>query len=581
MAGKNTKSKNQLTKINEVKMDKISVFYKRPILKNIVKILTMEHSGFRTFKAVKNINNLFNNIDMTKYRSNAELESYIWCIKFISKKWLDGYVTPDLIAELAKRDPEYDNIKEDIIIKCMNDPNIITAPEAKGIFDLVGEALQYGYIASLKDEYINLLDDIDMSNPGAFRELVTRLFTVSKSLMDIQYNTNLVANKIQFNTSDIESVKDAMTQTMNALSSTGNMLKMGIRRWNTLLSPALMNGRLYVYAGAVGSGKSVILQKTALDIREYNPGYVTKTPGMKPCVLYISMENTFTECIERMWNMNFDEPMTNYSEEEAISMLCDKLGVTRVLKEDVKVTDLDTGDSLEAQLIKEPTEKDKNIEIVMQYYSYREISTDDLFTIINDLKEDGLEVCALVFDYIKRIRPSVAQADNEKIELNRIMNELKALAVIMDIPVITAHQLNRSAVSIMDTATRQGKGDVAKLVGREHIGTAWEVAEVADFLAIVNIDYKPGTDEKFLEMNVVKRRRIDAAEAEFAKFTYLAHPFAKNNGLRLVDDMRLDKVLSLKSLTSDIDPISREKTNATKRLQTMEQSEFIDLDEDY
>mgnify|MGYP006990127452 CR=1 FL=1 len=35
----------------------------------------------------------------------------------------------------------------------MGDPNIISAPEAKAIFDLVGEALQYGYVASLKDEY--------------------------------------------------------------------------------------------------------------------------------------------------------------------------------------------------------------------------------------------------------------------------------------------------------------------------------------------------------------------------------------------------------------------------------------------
>ena len=104
---------------------------------------------------------------------------------------------------------------------------------------------------------------------------------------------------------------------------------------------------------------------------------------------------------------------------------------------------------------------------------------------------------------------------------------------------------------------------------------------MADWLAIVTIEYKPGTDDKYLELNVVKRRRIDASESEFAKFTYLAHPFAKNNGLRLIDDMKLDKVLSLKSLASDIDLINKEKTNATKRLQTMNQSEFIDLDEDY
>lgn len=578
MGIKNSKSKsNGITKTQDVKMDKIKIFFKRSILKDVMRILTMEHSGFRTFKAVKNINKLFSNIDLTKYSNSEELKSYIWCISFISKQWLEGITNIDLIAEGAKRQPDYDNIKENIIVSSINDKTILTAPEAKGIFDLVSECLQYGYVASLKDEYIELLEDIDMDNPGAFKEIVNRLFLVSKSLLDIQHNTNLVSNKITFNTSDIESVREALIQTRNSLQVANNMLKIGIRRLNTLLSPAYMNGRLYIYAGAVGSGKSIILQKTAIDIRKYNPNFKPKTPGMKPCVLYITMENFFTEVIERLWNMEFDESITNYSEEEAMNMICDVLGITQVIKEDVKVKDVDTGDSLEAQLIKEPKDK-SNIEIVMKYFSYREISTDDLFTIIQDLREENLEVCALVLDYVKRIAPSVPTPDNEKLELNHIGNELKALAVIQDIPVITAHQLNRAAVSVMDGATRQGKTDVLKLVGKEHIGTAWELAEIADWLGLCNITYKPGTNQRYFEVNVAKRRRIDQSEAEFAKYTYLAHPFSPTNGLRLLDDINLDKVLSLQSLSTDIDVIGKEKTNAVPRLKTIESVEF---EEDY
>ena len=77
------KKKNEITKTNDVKLDKISVFFRRPVLKNILKILTMEHAGFRTFKSVKNINKLFNNIDLEKYKGKPELESYIWCIKYV------------------------------------------------------------------------------------------------------------------------------------------------------------------------------------------------------------------------------------------------------------------------------------------------------------------------------------------------------------------------------------------------------------------------------------------------------------------------------------------------------------------
>ena len=80
-------------------------------------------------------------------------------------------------------------------------------------------------------------------------------------------------------------------------------------------------------------------------------------------------------------------------------------------------------------------------------------------------------------------------------------------------------------------------------------------------------------------INVVKRRRIDSAESEFAKYTYLAHPFAKNNGLRLLDDIHLNKILSLQSLDTDIDPVGKEKANAVPRLQTAIVSEFVDLDD--
>lgn len=577
MVKNNKKKKYEFAKTSDIKMDKIGVFFKRSVLKQIMMILTMEHSGFRTFKSVKNINKLFNNIDLKKYQNNEELLSYIWCIKYISKQWLDGVVNIDLIIEMAKNQPDFDNIKENIITSCVNDPNIISAPEAKAIFNLISESLQYGYITSMKENYIELLDDIDLDKPGAFKELVNRLFMVSKSLLDIQHNTNLVANKITFNTSDMDSVRESLKQTITSLQAGNNLLKVGIRRLNTLLSPAYMNGRLYVYAGAVGSGKSVILQKTAIDIRKYNPNFKPKTPGMKPCVLYITMENFFTEVIERLWNMEFDESITNYTEEEAMNMICDVLGITKVLKEDVNVKDANTGESLQAQLIEEPKDK-SNIEIVMKYFSYREISTDDLFTIIQDLRDENMEVCALVLDYIKRIEPSVPTPDNEKLELNHVCNELKALAVIQDIPVITAHQLNRAAVAVMDGAARQGKGDVLKLVGREHIGTAWEIAEIADWLGLCNITFKPGTNERYMEINVQKRRRIDADAGEFAKYTYLAHPFSKTNGLRLIDDINLDKVLSLKSLTTDIIGVDKEKANAVPRLKSMPQSDFIDFD---
>lgn len=565
------KKKENLPKVNDIKLDKISVVFRKSILKSVLKILTMEHGGFRTFKSVKNINRLFTSLNMDKYKTNPELEAYVWCINFMSKQWLDGIVSPDIAFELMKKHPDYSNIIGDIVLGAMNDHDIVTPPEAKAIFDIISEYLKLGFVDTLKEQYINLLEDIDMTEPGAHKELLERIVNISQSVMDIKYNTNMVANKVEFSTADIDSIKEAMKSTMDSLTSGTGILKTGIRRLNTLLSPGYMDGRLYTYAGLPGSYKSGILLKSTLDIRKYNPGYRPKTPGMKPCVLYVTMENTFTETIERIWTMTFDEPMTNYDISEAVEMICKELGIHEagVEHKEEQTREL----SLEEQLEGNDKNDEPNIEIVIQYYPYRSINTDDLYTIINDLRDENMEVVAFVFDYIKRIEPAKPIQDNERLELDRICNELKALAVIQNIPVITAHQLNRTGATAVDAAARAGRHDVIKEAGRDTIGGAWSVVEVSDVVLYVGTEYKG--DSKYLTINVLKRRRIDSSEAEFAKFTYLAHPFAKN-GFRLIDDLNLGKVLSLQSLTTDIDLNTTQSNKA--QLQKMP---VIDFDENY
>ena len=140
---------------------------------------------------------------------------------------------------------------------------------------------------------------------------------------------------------------------------------------------------------------------------------------------------------------------------------------------------------------------------------------------------------------------------------------MKALAVINDIPVITAHQVNRSGVAAMDQGVRLGKVDITKLSGREHVGDAYEIVETADWMAIINTEIQPGTNHRFLCINAVKRRRIDQAESEFKEYTYIAHPF-RQNSLQVIPDMRTGKVMSVGSLQTGLDVETKTK-NAVQR----------------
>ena len=99
------------------------------------------------------------------------------------------------------------------------------------------------------------------------------------------------------------------------------------------------------------------------------------------------------------------------------------------------------------------------------------------------------------------------------------------------------------------------------------------ITETADTLIFINREKKPMTDDWYMAFNAKKRRRLDDSTA--SAYDYFAHPFAKHNGLRLLDDINSTHILSVQSLVTDLDPFSSsDHTNAVPRLQVMPREEF-------
>lgn len=220
------------------------------------------------------------------------------------------------------------------------------------------------------------------------------------------------------------------------------------------------------------------------------------------------------------------------------------------------------------KLIKESGEftlkddENMDIDIVIKYYANRTIDTSDLYTIVEDLSDDGKEVIALILDYIKRIRPA-EKAKDEKEELKNVTNELKSIAQYLDIPVISAAQLNRSGASTVDSAMQSNKEDLGRLLGRSNVGTAWEIIENSDWCCIINIEKKRDTGQYYLTFKRVKIRYSANT------FDYFNHPFNMTNRMQLIDDLDLDHSLSEDSLASNFDGIEllnkKGRKNATER----------------
>src|SRR5699024_5546890 len=128
----------------------------------------------------------------------------------------------------------------------------------------------------------------------------------------IKRNTTSLGADQTFSLED-ETFETVIEDAVSKLRDRNKILKTGIQRLNTILSPGYMSKRLYTYLAFPGKGKSTILLKSALDIRKYNK-VTTKDPNKRPAVLFLTLENDIPETIERMYNMSVDsDDIRNYT----------------------------------------------------------------------------------------------------------------------------------------------------------------------------------------------------------------------------------------------------------------------------
>ena len=485
-----------------------------------------KEGSLKTRKALTNIDKLFKSLDLTIYsEKEIELTNRIWIIQTTLEAYLrEGIVQEEIIKNYCKTDSECDDYKASILDQVTGTKRQINYEESKYLLKQIDERLAFGYTVTLKHVIQELFSLIDESDPRSYRVLSDDLYQIANSIINIKRRTNSLGAEQTFSLQE-EVFETVLFDSMEKLNNRNRIFITGIRHLNTFLAPGYMSKRLYTYLAFPGGGKSQMLLKAAFDIRKYNSGIQCKNPDNRPAVLMITMENSIEETIERIFNMvSSDDDIRNYSPKQVRKML--KNG----------------GLSL--------TDKD-NIDVIIKYYPNRSIDTNDLYGIIQDLEDEGVEVVALILDYLKRIRPAEKGA-NEKEELKNITNELKDLATYWDIPVITAQQLNRTASSIVDAAIQAKKSDVTKLVGRDGVAGAWEIIENSDVVIIINREKKLGSDEVYMTFKLLKRRyRSSDNDDKLRELEYLNHQYAKGSSIRLVDDVEMEESISLTSLASE------------------------------
>ena len=272
----------------------------------------------------------------------------------------------------------------------------------------------------------------------------------------------------------------AMRETYRQLSSPCNKLIFGTQGLNILTGGGVEAERVYTLLGLPGEGKSTTLIDMAIEIKRYNKNYVCKDPTKKPCVVLFVMENSIKETIQRIFNMCVGVDMLNYTEDEAIEIL-----------------------KTQGQL---HVSQDDPIDLRVIFKPNLSVDTSYLYTIVEDLEDEGYETICVLQDYLKRIRSVDGSFGGDlRLQLGAIINEFKIFATLKSIPVITASQLNRDATQHVDEGRAKNKADLVRLLGRSNVGESNLILENSDWIGLIAPEYD--TDgNKYLGMQRVKSR---------------------------------------------------------------------------
>ena len=296
------------------------------------------------------------------------------------------------------------------------------------------------------------------------------------------------------------------------LASPSNKLKTGMVGMNELLNGGFESGRCYLFFGLQGEGKSTTLLNLAYQIKKYNTNYQLKDPTKIPCILYLTQENSERETFERLYNITTKPDNVVDSTPDLI---------LRDMVEEGKLTL--TGDN--------------PIDLIIKYKAGGTCDTTYLYSLIDDLEDDGYEVICVIQDYVKRIHCEDPNLRKDiRLELGEVVNDFHRLAEFKDIPVISASQLNRDATSRIDEGRQKNKADLLRLIGRSNIGESMLMLDNADGSFIIAPEMSV-EGYKFLGIQTIKTRYRSV------KRSHIYQPYSPDCAIKLLEDDMLAEPL--------------------------------------
>ena len=496
-------------------------------LLSVIKILASDNTILR--RQLINIKRFLDVVDREYYSSDNHIDAMlITCDSLLDTKMKLGtsLKLDDIIfnINLLLPDADYEEVKNDLII-----PQIQVAKtdsietELSYVSASLDQNLKFSYILDVKEDLIDLSSELTTCSykdfPDvlkAFRTLLTDMTAYFRST-----DTSDTLNKIM-HTSD-PAFYDYLYDTYEAIRNPSSSLQTGWVALNSALGPrgGFINKNLYIYHANTNSFKSALLLHIARMIKQYNAPKLMeefKLTGKIPTILFIEAENDLDEDNERLYKM--------------------------VAKKDIGSN---TGRAELTDSWKHTFDMDKEnnpIDIAMLHVDARSLSVDDIDTNIDMLEEEGYHVIACIVDYIGLIKPREEDMGKEnRIQLKNIADDMLSLAKNRNIPVITAHQLNRSGGAILTNTKMQGGSNAVMQMSSEFVGESYGIEQAASWSMFIDVETHDG--KRYL---TCKRGKARGDRSGSSKFGLEYFVLEIKNGLIIEDDIYLPRPLYFEAI---------------------------------
>lgn len=446
------------------------------------------------------LRNLINSINPANYENDPELYKRVNFIKKGLEARIDNNLNDrDIVLSYINGGIDY---KLDFIDY---DRLVLSKSEIEYVTTFIFESLKWNFIYANGDGLVDLFTQFKTADFYDKQDIVPKIGEMISQFQSEFRKMNFISNAtdMTFSLEDGD-FENCITETYNMVTNPSRRLLSGMQGLNEMIGGGFESGRVYMFMGTSGIGKSKLLLNIMYQIKNYNNLYKPKDPSKKPCVVMLTMENTVVETIQRLYDLAVENNygMANYSVEEVIMQLRNE--------GQLKITDFSP------------------IDLVITYKPNKSVDTSYLYTLCDNLEDQGKEVICIIQDHVKRIR-SIDRNSDVRLELGDIVNEMKSFAAIKDIPVITCSHLNRDASRTLEELERKKNQDTGKALGKSNIGESMLMIDNLDFGIIITLDYDK-EDRLYMAFNAVKTRAK-------TQRTYIVQPFVPGNSMRLVEDV--------------------------------------------